>query len=115
MKKIINQNSEQDYKNGEFEFLIRGEIEFPDNWKEILTPNSLKVEEIIEDEWFDFKVGDDMFSYSFEEPGIQMTFNKEMEFNKAKKIADEVIENIKQTGQNAELLILDNSKTYSFD
>ena len=54
-----------------------------------------------------YKVGQDEFSYSVEEPGIQMTFNKEINFDKAKKIGDEVISNIIATGQQAELLILD--------
>jgi hypothetical protein len=43
-----------------------------------------------------------------------MTFNKEIIFDKAKKIGDEVITNIIATGQEAELLILDNKKNYRF-
>jgi hypothetical protein len=44
-----------------------------------------------------------------------MTFNKGISFEKAKKIADEVIKNIRATGQEAELIMLDNSKVYRFD
>jgi len=43
-----------------------------------------------------------------------MTFNKEMPYDKAKKIAEEVISNIKATGQDAELVELDKSKVYRF-
>ncbi|CDN75359.1 hypothetical protein [Elizabethkingia anophelis] len=114
--KMLETNIKTEFNNGEFEFLIRGEIELDsENWEQILTPNSFKTEKILRNDWFYFKVDNDEFSYSFEEPGIQMTFNNEMDFKKAKKIADEVIEKIKSTGQNAELEILNKSKIYKFD
>ncbi len=69
----------------------------------------------MKDDWPFFKVDNDEFSYSFEEVGIQMTFNSEMDFEKAKKIAQEVVENILSTGQDAELIILDTDTIYSFD
>jgi len=39
----------------------------------------------------------DEFRYSWQKPGIQMTFDDAISFQKAKKIADEVIENCKNT------------------
>lgn len=64
--------------------------------------------------WVYYQVGEDEFTYSIEMPGMQMTFNTKMPFEKAKKIAEEVIMNIKGMGQDAELTILDNSKMYKF-
>jgi hypothetical protein len=37
-----------------------------------------------------YQVDKDEFSYSWEMPGIQMTFNPEITYLKAKQIADEV-------------------------
>jgi hypothetical protein len=44
-----------------------------------------------------------------------MTFNKEISFSKAKIIGDEVMKNINETGQKAELLVLDKKQVYGFD
>jgi len=43
-----------------------------------------------------------------------MTFNKEITFEKAKQVGDEVVNNIRSTGQEAELIILSNNKIYKF-
>lgn len=99
----------------DFEFLIRGDINISSNYDEIMTPNTFEWVKTIKDDWPYYQVGKDEFSYSVEEPGIQMTFNKEIQYSKAKKIADEIIENILKTGQKAELLILDKSKVHRFD
>jgi hypothetical protein len=80
-----------------------------------MTPNSLKWKKILKNGWEYYQVGQDEFSYSFEEPGIQITFNKEISFSKAKIIADEVITNINETGQKAELLVLDKKQVHGFD
>lgn len=99
----------------DFEFLIVGDIDVFSDFDNIMTPNSLECTKIHKNNWDFYQVGQDEFSYSVEEPGIQMTFNKEIKFDKAKKIGDEVIANIIATGQEAELLILDNKKVYRFD
>ena len=98
-----------------FEFLIVGDIDVFSDFDSIMTPNSFKWTKINKEDWDYYQVGHDEFSYSVEEPGIQMTFNKEILFDKAKKIADEVIVNINATGQKAELIILDNKNVYPFD
>ena len=98
-----------------FEFLITGDIEIPDSqYDEIMTPNSYESEKIIRDDWPYYKVGQDEFSFSWEMPGIQFTFNKEVKYKKAKKIADEIIENLYSIGQKAELLTLESNKIYKF-
>src|SRR5687767_6746859 len=97
----------------DFEFLITGDIDIPsDTYDSIMTPNSLDWIKIDKNNWTYYQVGQDEFSYSWELPGIQMTFNESMPYQKAKKIADEVVENIKATGQSAELVTLDKTKIY---
>ncbi len=98
-----------------FEFLIRGEIELtPENHDEIMTPNTIVWQKIMKDDYPYYKVGEDEFSYSWEMPGIQMTFNPEIKYAKAKKIADEVMENLNNAGQSAELVELQSNTVYSF-
>jgi hypothetical protein len=100
----------------DFEFLITGEIGIPEeDYDRIMTPNTFSWTKVNRDNWSYYKVGEDEFTYSWEIPGIQMTFNVEITFEKAKKIADEVIDNIKTTGQEAELIVLDSSNIHRFD
>ncbi|WP_300672469.1 hypothetical protein [Soonwooa sp.] len=89
---LLNLESKTDFKNGEFEFLICGEIKLDsESWEKILSPNTIDTKKVLRNGWPYFQVGSDEYSYSFEEVGIQMTFNEEMEFQKAKRIADEII------------------------
>jgi hypothetical protein len=98
-----------------FEFLITGDLEITaENHDEIMTPNSFEWTKIEKDNWPYYQVGQDEFSYSWEPSGIQMTFNEDITFQKAKNIADEIIENIHRTGQFAELVILESGKIYKF-
>ena len=104
-----------DWTGENFEFLIIGDIYIFSDFDNIMTPNSFEWIKTIKDNWNYYQVGEDEFSYSIEEPGIQMTFNNEIIFDKAKKIADEIIANITATGQKAKLIILDKKNTYRFD
>jgi hypothetical protein len=99
----------------DFEFLIVGDVNVSSNYDHIMTPNTFEWVKTIKNDWPFYQVGQDEFSYSVEEPGIQMTFNTEIQYEKAKQIADEIIENILKTGQKAELVILDKSKVHRFD
>ncbi len=103
------------WTGGDFEFLIVGDIDVFSDFDNIMTPNSLEWTKTHKNNWDFYQVGQDEFSYSVEGPGIQMTFNKEIIFDKAKKIGDEVILNIIATGQQAELIILNKKKVYRFD
>ena len=99
-----------------FEFLITGNIDItPADFDHLMTPNTFKWTKVVRDDWYYYQVGEDEFTYSWEMPGIQMTFNKEISFIKAKQIADEVIDNIIATGQEAELVVLNGSNAYRFD
>jgi hypothetical protein len=92
----------------DFEFLITGnDIEIKaEDFDRIMTPDSFAWNKITKDDWPFYQVGDDEFSYSWEPPGIQMTFNDEISFQKAKLIADEVVAKLsKYTGQTIELVI----------
>jgi hypothetical protein len=79
-----------------------------------MTPNSFEWFKIIKNNWPYYQVGGDEFHYSWEPPGIQMAFNKDITFLKAKNIADEIMGNIKVTGQKADLIILRSDIIYDF-
>jgi hypothetical protein len=113
---IIENIDKTNWTGENFEFLITGNVEILDSdFDRIMTPNSFDCEKVYKDDWIYFKVGEDEFSFSWEIPGIQFTFNKEVKFEKAKKIADEIIENINSIGQKAELMILEKNKVYRFE
>jgi len=125
-KKSENKNSEAktesesvdrtNWTGENFEFLITGVDEIPnEEYDRIMTPKTFECKKVIKDEWPFYVVGEDEFSFSWEMPGIQFTFNKEVKYEKAKKIADEIIENLNSIGQNAELLILESNKVYRFE
>lgn len=104
------------WNGSQFEFLIVGDIDIPTaEFDEIMTPNTFNWEKLIKEDWHFYHIDGDEYSYSFEMPGIQMTFNKEVSFPKAKKIADEVIENIIKTGQEADLVIVDKDTPIGFE
>jgi hypothetical protein len=53
-----------------------------------------------------YQVGKDEFSYARESDGIEMRFNAEIKFEKARKIVEEVVEKLtKHTGQEVEVLL----------
>ncbi len=112
-----NENIDRTNWTGEnFEFLITGVDEIlNEEYDRIMTPNTFEWEKIIKDDWPFYVVGEDEFSFSWEIPGIQFTFNKEVKYEKAKKIADEIIENISSIGQKAELIVLEKNKVYRFE
>lgn len=100
----------------DFEFLITGDIQISnEEFDQIMTPNSMDWNKIIKNDWPYYIVGEDEFSFSTEIPGIQFTFNKEVKFQKAKSIADEIILNLHSIGQEAELVILKTKTIYRFD
>ena len=100
----------------DFEFLITGNIVISENdFDKIMTPRSFDWTKIAKNEWTYYQVGQDEFSYSWEIPGIQMTFNESISYQKARRIADEVVENIRATGQAAELVPLDKTQVCRFE
>lgn len=100
----------------DFEFLIAGDVEIPtDDYDKVMTPVSFEWTKTTKNDCTYYQVGEDEYSYSWEMPGIQMTFNESISYQKAKKIADEVVENIRATGQAAELVTLEKTKVYRFD
>ena len=100
----------------DFEFLIRGDIEISsEDFDEVMTPNTYEWRKIERDGWLYFQVCNDEFSYSFEPPGFQMSFNQEITYVKAKAIADEVVLNIEGKGFKPELVVLSSKRVYKFD
>jgi hypothetical protein len=93
-----------------FEFLLTFDEE-PfikiEDFDNVMTPDSFHWSKIIKDDWVYYRVGEDEFSYSFEIVGIQMVFNEDANFEKAKKIANEVVEKlINYSGQSIHLEII---------
>ena len=76
----------------DFEFLLTpSDIEISnEDFDRIMTPESMRWVKIEKNNWLYYQVDEDEFTYSFEPPGIQMIFNSEISYEKAKKIADEV-------------------------
>lgn len=117
---IPETDSVLDIKNltgNDFEFLITpGDVEIrKEDFDAIMTPDSLHWTRVIKDDWSYFQVDSDEFSYSLEEPGIQMVFNKEISYDKAKAIADEVVSKLsKYTGQKIELVFISKNQIISF-
>lgn len=102
----------------DFEFLIIPvDIEVkPEDFDNVMTPNSIKWEKIIKNGWVYYQVGKDEFSYSWEMPGIQMTFNEEIFYDKAKTIADEIISKLtKYTEREINLIVISKDQIVSFD
>lgn len=101
----------------DFEFLITpSDIEISkEDFDYIMTPDSLQWAKTIKDGWLYYQVGTDEFSYSWEEPGIQMTFNKEISYDKAKLIADEVVTKLsKYTSKEIEITFIPKDKVITF-
>lgn len=80
----------------------------------MMTPNSFQWSKIKKDGWNYYEVGEDEFSYSWESPGVQMTFNEGIPFEKAKKIADEIIKKMIGSGREVQLIALDKIKVIIF-
>jgi hypothetical protein len=98
------------YQTGkDFEFLITpGDIKIkPEDFDNLMTPDSIPWIKVFKNEWTYYQVGVDEFSYSWEIPGIQMTFNAEITFEKARQIVEEVANKlIKYTEQEIEVLFI---------
>lgn len=110
-----NETDMLEWTGKDFEFLIVGDIHIPDeHYDKIMTPNSFEWTKNRRDGWPYYQVGGDEFTYSWEMPGIQMTFNDSISFAKAKIIVDEVVANLKAVGQHVELQIIDSTKLYQF-
>lgn len=101
----------------DFEFLITpSDIEIKsEDFDRIMTPESFGWLKADKNNWNYYQVGSDEFSYSWEIPGIQMTFNNEIKYVKAKQIADEVVAKLsKYTSQKVELVFIPKDRVISF-
>ena len=113
-RKWLEENPDtHNWTGADFEFSIqRADEEFSPydiglencDYDEVMTPNSFTVNKIMKNNWNWYQVGEDEFTYSEEASGIQMVFNDEITFVKAKKIVDEVISNIEKCTGNKIIL-----------
>jgi hypothetical protein len=93
----------------DFEFLITpGDLAIkPDDFDNLMTPDSMPWTKVLKNERTYYQVGVDAFSYSRETAGIQMSFNAEMTFEKARQIVEEVANKLtKYTGQDIDVLFV---------
>lgn len=101
-----------------FEFLITpGDLDIPAaDFDGLMTPDSFRWTKMIKDNWPYYQIDDDEFTYSWEPPGIQMTFSANIPYTKAKVIADEVVRKLAAyTGQSIELVIISGDVPILFD
>ena len=102
----------------DFEFLIApGDVDIKaEDFDSIMTPDTFKWEKEIKNDQAYYKVGDDRYSYSWEIPGIQMMFNSDIAYEKAKLIADEIVKKLtKYSGQEIELIFISTNNVVRFD
>ena len=114
MKDEINQ---YELTGKDFEFLIvPADIEIKaEDFDRLMTPDTISWIKIIKEGWVYYQVEKDEFSYSMEISGIQMTFNLEMPYAKARTIADEVMKKLSAyCNQKVEVLFIPKNKIISF-
>jgi hypothetical protein len=93
----------------DFEFLITpADIEIqPEDFDNLMTPDSMAWTKVVKNEWIYYQVDEDEYKYSWEMPGIQMSFNAEMTFEKARQIVEEVAHKLTTyTGREIEVLFI---------
>jgi len=93
----------------DFEFLITpGDLEIKrDDFDNLMTPDSLQWTKVSKNDKTFYQVGKDEFSYSTDKSGIQMTFNHEITFEKARQIVEEVSNKLTQyTGKEINVLFV---------
>ena len=93
----------------DFEFLITpGDIEIkPEDFDALMTPDHTSWEKVSKNDRTWYQVGKDEYSYYREPRGIRMAFNREMRFEKARKIVEEVEVKLKAyTEKEIEVLVV---------
>ncbi|HUP12068.1 MAG TPA: hypothetical protein VM187_07650 [Niastella sp.] len=93
----------------DFEFLITpGDIVIkPEDFDGLMTPDHTSWQKVLKNDITWYQVGKDEFRYYREERGIRMAFNREIRFEKARKIVEEIEEKLtKYTGQEIEVLLV---------
>ena len=93
----------------DFEFLITpDDIEIkPEDFDALMTPDYTSWEKVSKNERTWYQVGKDEYSYYREPRGIRMAFNREIRFEKARKIVEEVEVKLKAyTGKEIEILLV---------
>ena len=88
-----------DFTGKDFEFTIVHPDDFSidgDTFDKLMTPDDMEWLKVQKDGWESYRVGHDEFSYSWEPPGLQMTFSENFPFVKAKQIVEQVVEKLKK-------------------
>jgi hypothetical protein len=98
-----------EFRGKDFEFVITpGDIEIkPEDFDGLMTPDHTSWQKVLKNDKTWYQVGKDEFSYYREPRGIRMVFNREIRFEKARKIVEEVEEKLKAyTGREIEVLLV---------
>ena len=93
----------------DFEFLITpDDIEIkPEDFDALMTPDYTSWEKVSKKDRTWYQVGKDEYSYYREPRGIRMAFNREIRFEKARKIVEEIEIKLKAyTGREIEILLV---------
>lgn len=93
----------------DFEFLITpGDIDIlPEDFDGLMTPDYTSWQKVLKNDRTWYQVGKDEFSYYREPRGIRMAFNREIRFEKARKIVEEIEVKLKAyTGKEIEVLLV---------
>lgn len=93
----------------DFEFLITpADIEIkPEDFDGLMTPDYTSWEKVLKNERTWYLVGKDAYYYYQEPRGIRMAFNREIRFEKARKIIEEIEVKLKAyTGKEIEVLMV---------
>lgn len=102
----------------DFEFLITHPDEFEildKDFEGLMTPDDMPWSKILKNNWTYYTVGADEYYFSMEPPGIQMVFNHEMPYNKAKNIGDQIVEKLKRySGLEIELILINSQAPLYF-
>jgi hypothetical protein len=97
-----------EFAGKDFTFLITGDINIaPADYDALLTPDAMPWTKVDKDNHTWYQVGKDAFCYAQEAKGIQMSFNAEIKFEKARQIVEAVASKLQQhTGQEIEVLFV---------
>jgi len=96
--------------NKHFEFLITHPDDFEvadELFDSLMTPDNIKWTKVIKDDWPHYQIDSGYFSYSWEPPGIQMTFSFGFPYDVARLIADEIIVKLKRHSPDSSIDLIE--------
>ncbi len=91
----------------DFEFLLVGNIQIPaGEYDNLMTPNSFDWTKVTMKNSTIYTVNEESYNFSQDTDGLHMSFTPGFTFTIARQIVNEIIKNLNQAGQTAELAVL---------